>query len=412
MVRYLYSRRERNADIRRLYAINILRGCNFYLPVIVPYYADVAGVDFSGFMLGEVIFAMGMVLLEVPTGYLSDIWQRRVTMIVSALFWVLGTAYMLIAKGLLDIIIVQLLMAVGASLLSGTIQAMLYEYLAEEGREADFRRCEGKRFAYGFYALALSSLPVGLMYAYNQYLPVVLGTISQIFMLILSFRLREPVRARRAAEKSVLRDVLETMRYALYGHREIAAVILLASFMMAGTKLIMWAQQPYYMAAGIPVEWYGALSFTAFLIVGVNGQLAHMLERWIKPVNLLGLLLLAETGLALLAGGYVWFVFAPLLLLGQAMYGVANPVIADVISQRAEPERRATILSAQSLAYQLMFSILSVPYGMISEDAGVGYALVALAAILLLGGGPAWLLLRLAFKGQLRRDIKVAVTQP
>lgn len=398
MLNPLRQRREQNPDIRRLYAINILRNCAFYIPVIIPYYADVMGLDFAAFMLGEAFFAAGMVVLEVPTGYLSDIWQRRSTMIAAGAFWAIAVAYMMVADSLFDAIAVQLLMAVGASFMSGTAQAMLYEYLAEEGREADFRRCEGRRFAYGFYAIAIISLPAGLLYAISPHLPVALSLIAQLVALVMIFRLREPIRARRDSGHSILRDMLATMRYALYGHREIAAVILLTAFMMAGTKLLLWAQQPYYQAAGIPVEWYGALSFVAFIIIGVNGQLAHILERWIKPVNLLGVLLLAEAGLALLAGAYVWFAFAPLLLLGQAMYGVTNPVVADVISQRAEPERRATILSAQSLALQLMFTVLSVPYGMISDGYGIGCALLALASVLLLGGGPAWLLLRLTVK--------------
>lgn len=391
----LYRRRcERNRDIRLLYLINILRCSSFYLPVIIAYYADVIKVDFASFMLGEAFFAGAMVLLEVPTGFLSDIWRRRVTMIVSGIFWALGTGYMLFADSLFDVIMVQIIMAVGASLASGTAQAMLYEYLAEEGREAEFRRCEGKRFAYGFYALALTSLPAGLLYRVDPHLPVVLATVSQIVMTLLSLGLREPRRIEKPVEHNAFYDMLATMKYALYGHREIAAVILLTAFMLSGTKLLLWIQQPYFIAAGLPVEWFGVMSCAAFAIIGINGQTAHLLERWVRPVALLGILLAIEAGLALLAGSFVWFAFAPLLLLGQAMYGIANPVIADVISQRAEPSRRATILSAQSLAYQLMFTLLSVPYGMLSDSYGVGTALLGLAAVLTLGGAPAWAYLR------------------
>ncbi len=385
--------REPIAEIRQLYFINILRSATFYLPVIIPYYHDVAGVDFAGFLIGEAFFAGAMMVLEVPTGYLSDVWTRRMNLFVSGLFWTMATAYLLVANSLLDVILVQLLMAVGASMASGTVQAMLYEYLAESGRESKFRKVEGLRFSLGFYTLMVTALPAGLLYALDPRLPVVLALVSQIAMTALSFGLREPQRLRRAAEKNPFYDMLKTMHYALYGHREIAAIILMAAVMFSATKLLMWIQQPYYAAAGIPVVWYGVMSAAAFGMIAVSSQLAHKLERWISPVMLMGVLMLVLLGIALLAGNFLLAIFAPLLLVGQAMYGVANPVVSDVISQRAEPERRATILSAQSLLASLFFTILSIPYGWLAEHQGVQVSLLALADVLVVLGLPAWLLL-------------------
>ncbi len=387
-------RREPNADIRRLYLACALRCPGLLLPVIVIYNSEAMGLDFAQFLLVEAIFALAMVVLEVPTGWLSDIWQRRTTMIVSAICWAASYIWLTVAYGLFDAIAVQVLMALGASFASGTMQAMLFEYLAEQGREREFRKAEGLRFAYGFYGLAITAPLAGFLYAIDLRLPVLLTLGLHLAAVGVSLRLREPQRVKRHVERNAFYDMLTTLKFALYGHREIAAIIALAAVMGVGTKLMMWIQQPYFQAAQIPVEWNGILAAAAFLLVAVNSQLAHTLERWLKPVSLLGVLLLIEISLATLAGSAVWMMFAPLLLLGQAIYGVNAPVIADIISQRADPARRATILSAQSLMAQLVFTVVSVPYGALAQESGVASALWALAAALALGGIPAWLYLR------------------
>lgn len=382
-------------DIRRLYAITVLRNFSgFYLPVIVPYYLFAANVDFAGFMLAESVFAAAVVLLEVPTGYLSDIWKRRVTMIVSGFFWMLATLGLLFAHTLFQLVLIQVLMAFAASFSSGTNQAMLYEYLAEDRREQEFRRIEGRRFAYGFYTLALTAPLAGPLYMLDERLPLLMATVAQVLMCILSFGLREPHRVKRGVDRHPLYDMLATFRYAIYGHREIAAIIALTAVVFTSTKFFLWSQQPYFEAAQIPVAWYGVLSAGAFLLIGISSQLAYRLERWLRPVALLGVILLVLVALATLTGNIIWYALAPLLLVGQAMYGVASPVVTDIISQRAEPERRATILSAQSLMTQLLFVVISLPYGQIAETHGIGDALLVIAATLLAIGGPAWLLLR------------------
>lgn len=387
-------RREPDVNIRRLYLINMFRSSGIFMPVVVAYYKDITHVDFAGFLIGEACFAAGMVLLEIPTGFLSDIWKRRVTMIVSGMFWTLSYIYMLFARNLFDLIIVQLMMAVAASLSSGTMQAMLFEYLAENGREADFRRAEGQRFAYSFYAQGLVAPLAGFLYVMNAYLPLAITIAAHMLMLYFSFRLREPARIQRPVERNAFYDMMATMKYALYGHREIAAIIMLAAVLFTGTKLFMWSQQPYYAAAQIPLEWYGLLSAASYILVAVNSQLVHKLDKWAKPIVLLGLLLAGEIALATLAGAFILPVFAVMLLLGQAVYGLGSPVVADIIAQRAEPARRATILSAQSLLAQLLFTVLSLPFGYIAERVSIGAALWSFAAVLITLGGPAWFYLR------------------
>jgi hypothetical protein len=285
-------------------------------------------------------------------------------------------------------------MAFGASFISGTAQALVYEYLAEDGQEASFKKYEGRRFAISFYALAAVALPAGLLFEISPYLPVVLTLGTNVLGFVLCFFLPEPARVKQRAAHHPVVDALMTMKYALHGHKEIAAIVLLAAVMFSTTKLLLWIQQPYYTAAGVPVIWFGAMSTLAFVLVGIFSQLAHRLDKRMTPLTVLGLNLAFLVAASWLVGGFLWVSFEVFLVLGHDSHGLIREVVRDIVSQRAPAARRATILSTQSLMAQLVFAVIAVPYGAISGHWSVGAALLALGTWVFVAGGAAWLLLR------------------
>src|SRR5690606_15976657 len=85
-------RMERN--IRILEALVGMRGMVFILPVMIPFYRDQMGLGFSDFMIAESVFAATIVLCEVPTGWISDIWRRKNTLMLGMAFITAGFGLM------------------------------------------------------------------------------------------------------------------------------------------------------------------------------------------------------------------------------------------------------------------------------------------------------------------------------
>lgn len=385
---------DKQRDINRMYLYAIMRSANFWLPTVILFYQDGLKLSFAEFMFAQAVFAGAIMLFEVPSGYLSDIWSRRRVMVASVSSWLVAHLILLQASSLWEALIVEIIMAFGYALSSGTTQAMLYEYLAEQGREHEFRKVEGKRFALGFYTLGISALPGGVLYAINIYLPIWLSVATDILALIIALGMREPTRIKEEdKQENPLKDVLSTLRYALHGHKEIAAIILMAVVVFTSTKLVMWAQQPYYEASGIPVAWFGVLSFISLMMVGAFSQNAHRLERWVDSTLLMGLIILTQTAIGLVAGVMLWPGLAVLLLVGQAIYGLASTVVTDIITQRANPSRRATTLSAMGLVQQGFGMLVTLLYAGLAAQ-GVGDALVMVSLMVGLFGLPSWLILR------------------
>lgn len=379
---------ERNVRLLQMHAV-CMNMC-FVIPVVVPYYRDRMGLGFDSFLLGEAAFAATLVLLEMPSGWLSDVWKRKYVLLLGTLAEMAGYALLLLADGLWMAVASQMVIGVGISLISGTNSALLYDSLLSEGREGEYRRHEGRRLGVGLYSVAGASVAGGFLYAVHTALPVALSLVTLAAAAVCTLRLHEPERHRRAAVKHPLADMLETARAAL-GHAELALVIVFAALMFSATKVVMWSQQPYYMAIGLGESAYGVLMAAGFVLGGVSSQFAHLLDGRVSNLKaLLGVWALGVScciGASLaLSTGYGYGGVAMLMLAGTCLYGLAAPRVSEVVNRHVGSERRATVLSTQSLLCSLVFMPLSTLMGHVEKGGGVGSMLQAMALWLMLAG--------------------------
>lgn len=191
-------------NIRLLEAHAVCINMAFIIPVVVPFYRDRMGLGFDDFLIGEAAFAVTVVLLEVPSGWLSDVWKRRHVLLAGTVFELIGYALMLVADNLIMAMLAQSVIGIGISLLSGTNTAMLYDSLLSEGRAAEYRRHEGRRMGLGLYSVAAASVMGGFIYAVDARLPVILTLVTLVMGGVCCLMMTEPDRHRRVAESTPL----------------------------------------------------------------------------------------------------------------------------------------------------------------------------------------------------------------
>lgn len=370
-----------------LQVFSALQGCMFLLPVVVPYYREAAGLSFRDFLLGEAVFAAVVIAAEVPTGWLSDIWQRRHTLCAGMGFYALGFFILYGAHSLPAAVSAQGVIGIGVSLISGTVNALLYDTLAAAKREDEFRRLEGRRHGTVFYALALSCLIGAALYGIDPHLPVLATIGSAVLAMGTALCLYEPEREKEAVKKHPLSDMLETVRYALHGHPEIAGIVLFCAVLYSATKTMMWSQQPYYGLLGLPESQYGVLMAAGFALSGIAGHFGHVLDGRLSNRAVFRVMLCLVSGAFLAAGWRPGIHGVALLLCGSVMWGFGWPRVQDAINRRVSGARRATILSTANLAISLAFIPVSSVFGAASERFGLGAALCGMGVYLLAAGG-------------------------
>ena len=374
-------------NLRLIDAYTISMNMLFVLPVLLPYYRDQIGIGFREFLIGESAFAATIVLLDVPTGWISDMWQRKHVQALGILFDLFGFACLLIAKSFFMAMLAQVLIGVGLSLCSGTNTALIYDSLLSVGREEEYRKREGRRLALGFYTAAVSGIVGSLLYSLHHQLPLVIELITLLIALIASCMLDEPERHKRRPEHHPVADVIATIKYALHGHVEVALIILFSSALFCSTKLIMWSQQPYYMALKIPESWYGMLMAVGFMLGGASSHMAHLLDGRISSHRALAffwaLAMVVCLGASLSPG---WHGVALLMIGGTCIYGASAPRVNEVINRHVDSSRRATVLSTQSLMVSLLFIPVSTAIGHVSKLWGIQASLLGIAVWLSFAG--------------------------
>lgn len=372
--------KQANHNIKILNAMMLCHGMCFFLPVLLPYFHDEIGVGFFEMMITEVAFCITIVVMEIPSGWLSDIFRRKDSALFGSFFLVLGTFWLYIADSAFDATLSQILFAIGVSFHSGTLNAILYDSLLENGREKEYHKREGFRTSLNFYAMAGSALVAGFIYEWDHHFPILLTFCAFFVLFVLSFFLIEPERERKLIEKNPFKDMFETIKFALHGHKVVAGIIGLSAIAFSATKLLMFAQQPYFVALDLSERWFGILCASGFFVAALGSHFGHHIGGSLSHrgilVGALSLIILV----CLFTGSVLSIWSIPILLLaGNILYGACWPHVQEAINSRVSSARRATILSTASLMINIVFIPVSTVFGWLSDDIGIRWALLSLA---------------------------------
>lgn len=365
-----------NRNITLLNISAFLTGMLFCLPIIVLYYQDEIGLTFQDFLIGESIFALTVVVMEVPTGWIADVWGRRKSVLLGCCFSITGFTLLWIANDVVTAIAGQAMLGVAIALKSGSTSALLYDSLLSEGREAEFQKREGFRHGLGLYGTAFSAALGGFIYHMDHHLPIMLDTIVAVVNTLVFFCIVEPHRHKGVVKHNALIDMLDTIRYALHGHREVAKLIFMIAIVFSTTKLFIWAQQPFVRILEIPESTYGLMLAGMLMLAGSAGHFGHYVVRNVQGKKLLFGFLIGVGTICLVSGILNNGFSLAILMTGSLFYGFGWPRIQDSINTLVGSERRATILSTASLSFQILFVPLGLMLGYWEKHHGIQEALI------------------------------------
>ena len=114
------------------------------MPVVVPF-MESYGLGMAEIYQLQAIFAISVVLLEVPSGYLADLFGRRVSLILAGVFH--GSAFTVLAQSedFWGFVVFELLAALGNSFFSGSDVALIYDTQEALGEDAEDSSMLGRK---------------------------------------------------------------------------------------------------------------------------------------------------------------------------------------------------------------------------------------------------------------------------
>ncbi|NIJ10839.1 MFS family permease [Saccharomonospora amisosensis] len=336
------------------------------------------------FALWSVVGVLG----EVPTGALADRFSRRTALVAGsvaqAACYALWTAY----PGFLAFAAGFVLWGLGGTLVSGALEALLYDGLTAEGAGEHFARVYGDVHALGLVAQLPAAVAATLLYPVGGF--ALVGWASVGMCLAAAFvasRLPEPPRAvaepvaEPAAEQRTryLSTLRTGMREAL--RRPLVRGAVLAVALLASLDGV---EEYFPLLAGqwqVPVTWI-PLAVVAIPLAGAAGSaLAGRLGLYRLRASRLALLLAASVPPLLVAsvlarpGGLVavaacYAVYRAVLVVGSAR-----------LQERIESTSRATVTSVAGLGTDLASLLLFGAWALAGLPAVAVLALLVAAAL-------------------------------
>lgn len=398
---------QRNLRLYPVYAA--LFNALFWLPVFFLFFNSLLPLE--RVLQLEALYYVVVVLLEVPSGYFSDVAGRKRTLLIATGCGAAAAGLFLGGHDFQTLALGQIALAASIAFNSGTDAAFHYDSLARLGRAGEFEQREANVARNALSAGAVAALLGGLVAILELRLAYLLHLAAMGGALLLIARTVEPdAGSARQPHAGFFRQVRNCLSLLRKGR--LAWVSGFLVFMVIINHMPYEFYQPYIriqfeedsLLRGATPLVSGGVTAVTMILASIAAGMSHRLrQRW-------GLFrtLMTAAGLQVVIIASMAWIASPLIILliflrsvpRGLMTAPLNAAIAPLVPQAM----RASFLSILNLAGKLgfavlLFSLSHAPFIRgIEEEAGLARAL-SVCFVLAFGG----MLLLLATGGVIRK---------
>jgi MFS family permease len=366
-------------NIPRLYLIKISKWFNIVMPVVVLFYQD-NGMGMQEIFTLKAIYSVAIVTMEVPSGWMADVWGRKKTLFIGSLLGASGFMIYSFSFGFWAFVVAEIVLGVGHAFVSGADSAMLFDSLKVSGKTGQYIKHEGRITSAGNFAEAIAGVIGGLLAAISLRTPFYFQFFVAAIAIPAAFTLIEPKIHSIEHIHSIKKMVLN-LKYTLTTNHNLRISILLSSITGTATLTFAWLVQPYFLAVGLPVEMYGIFWTALNLTVGVSSVFAHRVEVIFgKTFTLIAIILLISVSY-FLSGFVISYWGMAFLFLFYLVRGIASPVLKNYMNQYTQSDIRATILSVRDFIIRIIFAVIGPFLGWITDNVNLKSAFILAGGI-------------------------------
>lgn len=370
-------------NILALYIIKLSKWFTLVMPIIVLFYED-HGLGLQDVFILKSVYSIAAVALEIPSGYLADVWGRRKCLILGCILFFLGYLCYSFTSTFAAFVIAEILLGTGQTLVNGADSALLYDTTVQYKKENLYLRYEGRITMIGNFAEAIAGIFGGLLAAYSLRYPFYAQALIAFSGIPAAFALQEL--NIKSKVQSPVQEIVRIIRYSLVTNKRLCYNIMFSGIIGAATLTMAWFVQPYLMYMYTPTSWFGVIWTVLNLTVGIAALYSDRVDSYFGPKKM-GILILT-----FVAGGYVALAFnltyagLAILFVFYIIRGFATPILKGYINQMTFSEMRATVLSIRNFIIRLMFAAIAPFIGWLNDMYSLRIALLASAAIIMVPG--------------------------
>jgi DHA3 family tetracycline resistance protein-like MFS transporter len=367
------------------------------LPVYVLYFRHYQ-INLFEIGLLAAIFEASIMVFEIPTGLVADVFGRRISVVLSAFVSLISGLVFIFFPFLTGFIIAEIVSGLGETLRSGALEAWLVDSMKHEGKDGEIKSAlaQGTKFKTGGNLLGLilggylASIDMRLVWV-----PFTLIFLFLCFFLILKMK-EEYVTGHAQGEKvfSRLSEITSTSWKVIKTQRLILALLVLSLFFEFSYETVSQFWQVHFSEGlAIGTKYFGwilagASVFTILLIDKVT-KLSEKLRHEVSSLIILQVLFLFSLLVIALTSSPLWAIVFFILL--QSMVNFQEPIFLDLFNKNIPSSQRATLLSFQSLVGSGGEALAGLCIGLVAQACGLRLTF-GLGTMVLLAGIVAFIL--------------------
>lgn len=374
---------KRNINLMLLY--KFLKGLMFYLPIYTLYLQKELFTVFNVTLI-VAIGSISIIIFEVPSGAIADLFGRKKTIVLSSIISVFSLIFLLIGGNISMFIVYNILISLAQSLLSGTDTAIIYDTLKGSDKKKElfalsesplqfkelpddlklsFKKIIGLNNSMWPLGASISSLIGGFLATKSLRLPIIVTVIPFTLSVIIALLLEEP-NYEKETHKNVFKHINESIKISLKS-KQLLLLLFIGFIFFASGEVAHKLKPIFYESKGLPIESFGIIYMIMFATGFLGAYYSDWFSRKIGDKNTLILSVITRSTLFIVATLITGLGSALLIAITSFFWMVRWPIITDLINKEFKSKNRATIISFNNLIRHLGVVIFAPILGLMSD---------------------------------------------
>lgn len=354
--------------IHKLYVYAFFRNFAFFSGVLVPFFTDWGHISMFQTLVLQSWFSIWVFALEIPTGAVADKIGRKHSLMLGSTMVAIATLVYGSIPSFPIFLLAEFLFAIGYALNSGADQALLYDTLKSQGREAESKKIMGRADALMLAGMMVAA-PIGSLIAaqFGLNAPQLATAIPMLIAAGIAWTIPEP-RIHLGSESLRYLDIIK-QGFKTITHNPVIRTLAFDSVVVsAAAYFVVWFYQPFMKELGIPILYFG-LAHAALLIseILVSSNFSFMEKLLGSGKIYLRNSALLVTAVFILAAIFPhWLSLILLITIGGGVGYTRATYIASIANKHIDSRHRATVLSSIGMLRRLALVPLNPGIGAVA----------------------------------------------
>lgn len=336
----------------------------------------------------EGIFHVTSFMMETPTGAVADIFGRKVSRLTGLIFSIIGSLLLIFSNGFIGFALSFVFAALSYNFESGAGEALIYDSLKLSNKEKLFMKITGKNEVIFNLTSIIALIAGGIIGSVDHVYVFVAGIGITCLTFVVGLLFVEPKTVQKKQDYNIWHAI--KMQYkdsfdVIKGQKRLSYLIMFSALIGMFVTLSFFYLQVFWKENGF-IEWQIGIVLAVAAVFGMAGSvLAEYIDKRFGESLILkstpfivGLLLIGFYYIPVSLGAFAFLSFF------DSMLFVA---LRDYINKMIPSDKRATILSFESMVFSFFMIAFFPVFGFVSGVIGMQISFVILGGILLVFSG-------------------------